>query len=172
MLKVALCGDSNCRGLIGMSKRELSSYNIRNFGVSGFTSSDLFHSIILTEISEWNPDVVVIILSGNDIKPRMDINCVLNNFCGIADYFNSKNITVRFSQLFFRNKPRNLSIEQYNKICNLINRKMKKILPKMTFYSGICQSKAEFLLKCDGVHLSFYGKQLFLRKIKTQLECL
>ena len=169
-MRVALLGDSICKSLQGLSKNILSMYDVRNFGVSGFKSSDLLHSVILRRAAEFDPSIVIVILSGNDITPGINIEEIITNISEITDYFRSKNITVRFCGMLYRRNPRGLNSITYKKICNSVNRRMRNICPCLTFFSGLGKEKLKYYLKSDGVHLNYEGKIVLLNKIKSTIE--
>ena len=126
-------------------------YSVINYGVSDFDSYDLLNSNVLHEVASFQPNLVIVILSGNDITPSNNLESIIQNISDIAYYCLDLNINVKVMQMLYRHKPRGFTNIQYTTFCNEINRQMRKISLLITFYSGLSKSNIMNYLQSDGV---------------------
>ena len=85
-------------------------YSVINYGVSDFDSYDLLNSNVLHEVASFQPNLVIVILSGNDITPSNNLESIIQNISDIAYYCLDLNINVKVIQILYRHKPGGLLI--------------------------------------------------------------
>ncbi len=71
---------------------ELSKWNVVNAGVNGDTSADVLTRV--NEITEQNPDLVLLGVGGNDVLQRIAPDTTRANIIATIDTLQSKNIDV------------------------------------------------------------------------------
>lgn len=71
---------------------ELSKWNVVNAGVNGDTSADVLTRV--NEITEQNPDLVLLGVGGNDVLQRISPNTTRANIVATIDTLQSNNIDV------------------------------------------------------------------------------
>ncbi|MEN8626547.1 GDSL-type esterase/lipase family protein [Psychrobacter proteolyticus] len=71
---------------------ELSKWNVVNAGVNGDTSADVLTRV--NEITEQNPDLVLLGVGGNDVLQRIAPDTTRANIIATLDTLQSKNIDV------------------------------------------------------------------------------
>jgi len=71
---------------------ELSKWNVVNAGVNGDTSADVLTRV--NEITEQNPDLVLLGVGGNDVLQRIAPDTTRDNIIATIDTLQSKNIDV------------------------------------------------------------------------------
>ena len=71
---------------------ELSKWNVVNAGVNGDTSADVLTRV--NEVTEQNPDLVLLGVGGNDVLQRIAPDTTRANIVGTIDTLQSNNIDV------------------------------------------------------------------------------
>ena len=150
-----------------------NSFDLRFFSQGGATFSSIISSTAYSDLLVFSPDVVVLVLGGNDLVYGCRVADVYNDLEYLANTINnycSPQFGVHILEPEHREgDPRFVGPSDYLSLRNSLSRKIKhKNFPN--FLPLIKYGVNSNLLSGDGVHLNDCGQALLLSVLKNHIS--
>ena len=135
----------------------------------------LVHSGRLNDIIHYtlerHPDLdaVFIFIGGNDVAPSCEVREILDDILEIAERFEDIGIPQIIMPLMNRTQPRGISVSDYTRIRNGVNRLIRRHYQR-NFQRGVVFNMENLELDPDGVHLTPWSYRKLSNAIKIQLD--
>lgn len=173
-MRIAIFGHSYVRDLQSLDQYQINLKNTRAnlfyFSFPGACFKDFFcKEKRFKDIVSCAPNIVIVLLGGNDIKVTHDLNIVKEDcktfFLLLKSILpNSKIIAsqIEHRHLKYVNKHQSPKEDLYRKLANCYNRWLVRQLfkDKLLIINGFNKLSEETYFKSDGVHLNLKGLEL------------
>ena len=183
-MKVLILGHSYVRDLERLGNREITVNNIlvhlSYLSFPGFRFVDFLQSPkLLDKAISLFPDIILVILGGNDIRTDVDLSVVKDNcrdfFALLCSKFSGSFIIA--SQIEFRhlkkvNRHSSPAEDLFRKLANSFNNWLnkQKFKDKILIVNGVGKLSDASLFKADGVHLNIHGLEILFELIVSALS--
>lgn len=163
-MKIAVLGHSYVNRLDFVSPLNLPWCVLRKFGAPGATVSSIKHSSAWENCIHYRPDVILLVLGGNDIKFNTSPRKLSREIISLAlELEEAIHCQCHIFSIEPRLKPRGLTSDHYNTIKNAVNRGLGRHPNSKSRFHGIGVAQED--LGSDGVHLSLEGNKKLFRRI-------
>lgn len=182
-MKVLIFGHSYVRDLERLGHTELTIHNILlHFSYLSFPGArfvDFLHNPnFLDKAVSLKPDIILVILGGNDILTDVDLSEVKDNCRNFFHLLRSRlpETFVIASQIEFRhlrevNRHGSPAEDLYRKLANNFNNWLnkQKFKDKILIVNGVGKLSNASLFKLDGVHLNVHGLEVLFDLVVSAL---
>ncbi|KAK3888373.1 hypothetical protein Pcinc_007573 [Petrolisthes cinctipes] len=162
--KVVILGHSYVRRLPFTSPLQLPWFEVRKFDSPGAKVSNITQRSEWMRCMEYRPDIVLLVLGGNDInvdtKPN-ELSHKIKDLALLIEELTGADCLILSIEP--RLQPRDISSGQYNTITRSVNRLLGRMLDSKSRFRGSGLQKED--LGYDGVHLSLEGNQKLFKKL-------
>ncbi|KAK3885041.1 hypothetical protein Pcinc_010695 [Petrolisthes cinctipes] len=161
---VGILGLSYVRRLPFASPLQLPWFEVRKFDSPGAKVSNITQRSEWMRCMEYRPDIVLLVLGGNDInvdtKPNEFSHKIKDLALLIEELTGADCLILSIEP---RLQPRDISSGQYNTTTRSVNRLLGRMLDSKSRFWGSGLQKED--LGYDGVHLSLEGNQQLLKNL-------
>ena len=183
-MKVLIFGHSYVRDLERLGHKEITVNNISlqlaYLSFPGFRFVDLLQNPeLLDKAISLDPDIIIVILGGNDIRTDIDLSEVRDNCRNFFTLLRSRlpGVFIIASQIEFRhlrevNRHGTPAEDLFRKLANSFNNWLnkQKFKDKILIVNGVGKLSDVSLFKADGVHLNIHGLKVLFELIVSALS--
>lgn len=161
-MRVAMVGDSNVLRL--SSVPEWPKFSVSGAKAENFALQSKFRESLL-----YKPDIVFLLLGGNDISRTCTPLSIANNIRKIQDkYYQNGASRIYVFEIMPRTKPRGLHPDQFSRTKSGVNLRLRrKIREDLICLGG--RAVFDTFLAEDGVHLNSEGQQQLMSSIADRV---
>ena len=169
--KVAITGHSYVTRLNITAPLYDPCFQIRKFPAPGATVTSFPQSQAWSDLVEYRPDYTCLILGGNDIRGDTVVRDLVEALADLVLKIESQTGGWCFIVgIEARDKPRDVSPDQYRRVKNAVNKVLKRI-PRIR--GRYVPMNMDPINSSDGVHLNPHGSELlFNHLLHVVRECL
>ena len=163
-IKVALVGDS----LVKRIPNYMLPQKMRKYSKGGAKAESFIQSEEMIQALNYQPQVVFIFIGGNDIRRGCSPKTIFDNIMAIRSRFVGIGSIVEVIEITYRSKPRGMSSDEFRKVQNSINKKLRRHTKETLSLGGLDLIKG--FLENDGVHFNYQGIENLVARINLTVS--